>query len=126
MKSVEGQLAALIEEILVEKQSDTRKFLAAEAHSASVCRIRQAEAANDGHYSLGLTTSMVTTALLHSLSVFFDNYVKSCAKSAHNVAEFAKKLVIHRRRRAALAACFFGFFCLFPSNSHSANLSTAP
>lgn len=125
MKVVEGQLAALIEEILVVKQCNSESTVR-RIEGTLVRHFRPATAANDARYQTPCALVVAANTVARSWSIFFEKRVKTCAKSAQNAARFVKALAVNRRRRAALAACFFAFFSLFPSNTHSANLSTTP
>lgn len=88
-----------------------------------------APAANDSHWQAPAARRRAAELSKRSesyLSVFFRTYAKRCAKSAWDLLNGVKFRAVDKRLRAALAACFFGFFSLFPSDTHSANLSTTP
>lgn len=125
MKVVEGRLAALIEEILVYKQANSGVCVVRPV-SSPLCQIEPAVAANDASYQSHGALAIATRLPAHTFSIFFAKRVKTCAKTAQKATRFVKTLAGDKRKRAALAACFFAFFSLFPSTTHRANLSTAP
>ncbi|HZZ06871.1 hypothetical protein [Paraburkholderia sp.] len=125
MQVVEGRLAALIEEILVRKQPDSASCAVRKVDGVPVVHIRACEAANDPFF-VARRSAPIFAFGFRKVTVFFKGYVKNCAKSAQSALQIAKTLAVDKRRRAALAACFFAFFSAFPSDIHSANLSTTP
>jgi len=122
MKAEDGRLAAMIEDILLRKQGDGPTCTRRMVEAAPVHRIHCQAAANDATYRVRFGVQAVWSYLAQWLSVFFLVCVKSCAKSAEKALHFAKSVTANKRQRAALAACFVSFFCLFPSDTHSANL----
>lgn len=126
MKVAEGQLAALIEGLLSEKQDITNRRDSQSVGASPLCRVERRHAANDWRYRRQGVVATFATRIAQTFAVFFGSYVKTCAKTAHETLRIAKIVAVDKRRRAALAACFFAFFSLFPSQTHSANLSTTP
>jgi hypothetical protein len=126
MKVVEGCLATLIADILVKNQSDNGIPVTKRVVGSPVSRIRTQQSANDDVYAVKRPLMVRACKAGSKLFVFFDFCVKTCAKSARFSFKWVKAVSVNKRQRAALAACFFGFFSLFPSDTHCANLSTTP
>lgn len=126
MKVVEGRIAALVAEILVSKQDIEENRRVTCVPGGTVSQIRRGAAANDETYARSDSRLAGARKVAWSSLIFFEGCVKKYAKSAQETLSFAKTLAVNKRQRAALAACFLSFFSLFPSDTHSANLSTAP
>lgn len=130
MKTVE---AALIERIVGEYLDGVERRVTADLSDQAVvsshfCHVRRVsfapgEAANEPYFD---HRKRSVTDRLRELAIFFETWVKNCAKSARTRLENINFAPVDKRQRATLAACFFAFFSLFPSNTHSANLSTTP
>ncbi|WP_175992344.1 hypothetical protein [Burkholderia vietnamiensis] len=126
MKVVESQLAAMIEDILYREQHASDACARRAIEATPICRLEFRPAANDAMFRYEPDAPPLGDDLAQLLFVFFLVRVKTCAKSAEKALHFAKSLTVSKRQRAALAACFLSFFSFFPSDTHSANLSTAP
>jgi hypothetical protein len=126
MRAVEGRLAALIEEFLLEKQADRDDLPKSALETVTVSQVSRGPAANDQFFAGRVSRSPGNVRAWRFGAVFFADYAKKCAKSVYKSIGFAKSVTANKRQRAALAACFFGFFSLFPSDTDSANLSTTP
>ena len=119
MKVVEGQLASIIEKILFEKQALT-------CWRGLNSQVPPYAAANDAVFVAVPDAERLRWRPFHDLVVFFAECAKDCAKSAANLSVFAKLRRAGKRRRVAVAACFFGLFSVSLHNFNSANLSTTP
>ncbi|WP_143748120.1 hypothetical protein [Burkholderia sp. JKS000303] len=120
-----ARIDALIEDYLGARQRSASVYLdgcaALTPHRVGMIGV---VAANDSTFHRPLPAQLASPA--QKASVFFRSCAKNCAKSARFLLNSANFAPVNKRQRAALAACFFGFFSLFPSDTHSANLSTTP
>jgi hypothetical protein len=82
MKVVEGQIAALIEEILVSKQVDSSGCVLRKIEGMPCFRVWACRAANDPAYGAERSIGAALRSTLLEVSVFFTDDAKNCAKYA--------------------------------------------
>jgi hypothetical protein len=125
VRALKEELTLVIDQLLKD-QYGHRAALGDEPRSRyqPVCgaQRRMKDAANDVSWRPKKSASGAKPDLLSCYLVC----AKKLAKLLDFLLLFGNFAMPVKRRRAALAACFIGFFSLFPSDSSCAKLSTTP